>query len=376
MNRGRLIFLGIFSAIFVVLFLYVGLRFADEAWHWVLLFAILATGLALPFYRLTRGPASKIKAFFEQLTYVSLGMISSLVGLALLRDAVLLVMWAVFGAETFQKWQESTRGTIGFVFAGLMTLIGVVWAKRGLRIRHVKVPIRDLPPALEGFRIAQISDLHIGATIGRSYVQKVVRLVRSLDPDVTVLTGDIIDGPPDQVGPAVDLLGELPPKDQVFYVPGNHEYYWDLDRHLKAIEKLGIHVLLNRGRKLQHKDSSVWVGGVTDPAGQMRGPEHAPQVPKAFEGGEDLDFKLLLSHRPHLVEEAARVGFHLQLSGHTHGGQFFPWTYVVRFAHRYFLGLMQFENTWIYVNPGTGSWGPPLRLGTTPEVTHLTLTKA
>jgi predicted MPP superfamily phosphohydrolase len=124
------------------------------------------------------------------------------------------------------------------------------------------------------------------------------------------------------------------------------------------------------------RGAKFWMGGVTDPAAVQTGLGAAPDTNLALTGGENADLKILLSHRPHLVADAARSGFHLQLSGHTHGGQFFPWTYVVRFAHTYFLGLMRHEQTWIYVSPGTGSWGPPLRLGTTPELTKLHLVRA
>lgn len=375
MTKGRLFFLFLVSSVLVMLFLYIGFRLANEAWQWVFLGGLLVMGLAMPFYRLRRETSSAVKFVSEQITYLSLGLISVLLGLALVRDLVLLVTGLFWGFDQAAKLELMTVGSVAFLAAGLLTVAGVFWAHQGLRVREISIPIENLPEALEGFRIAQISDLHIGSTIGPGYVEKVVRLVQKLGPDMTVLTGDIIDGALAQVRPAVEMLVQLPPLNHVFYVPGNHEYYWGFEAYGRALEKMGIHVLLNRGQEMQHKGQSIWVGGVTDPAAEQAGKNAGPDVPAAMRGGQGFDFKMLLSHRPHLVEEASRAGFQLQLSGHTHGGQFFPWTLVVRFAHRYFVGLMQFEKTWIYVNPGTGSWGPPLRMGTTPEVSHLILTR-
>ena len=124
-----------------------------------------------------------------------------------------------------------------------------------------------------------------------------------------------------------------------------------------------------------HKETKIWIGAVTDPAAHQFRTE-PPNAKKALAGGEDAHLKVLLSHRPGLAAEAHEAGFHLQLSGHTHGGQFFPWTYVAKLFHKYFVGLMKHEDMWIYVSPGTGTWGPPARIGTTPEVTCLVLSSS
>jgi predicted MPP superfamily phosphohydrolase len=169
-------------------------------------------------------------------------------------------------------------------------------------------------------------------------------------------------------------LGRLIPKGKIYYVPGNHEYYWSFDQVIPELKRLGIRVLLNQGELLSHNETPIWVGGVTDPAAESSGGE-APNVNQAAQGSESAKFKLFLSHRPDYAPLASKVGFNLQLSGHTHGGQFFPWTYVGKLFHRFYIGLMKFESMWIYVSPGTGTWGPPIRIGTTPEVTCIQLVR-
>lgn len=153
-----------------------------------------------------------------------------------------------------------------------------------------------------------------------------------------------------------------------FYVTGNHEYYWGGNEWLNVMNNLGMVVLMNRGKIIQHKNARILMGGIPDPVSKI-----LPDLESIIKVGIESDFKILLSHRPGIARSAEPLGFDLQLSGHTHGGQFFPWTLVVKFVHEFHRGLSRLGKMWVYVNMGTGSWGPFLRVGSTTEITLLEL---
>lgn len=369
--RRRLPFLFVVLGILIGGTTYIAMRLATHWAHVTLVAALLLLPL-LFFFGPRRGskePTTALGKLVQQAGFVSLGLLSWLAVVAAVRDLVLLGFWTFAAPDAAAQVEAASAGTPSFLVALGISLCGAWWALRGPRIRTVTVPIDDLPPSLHGFRIVQISDLHVGPTIGPRYVDRLVRLVASLDPHVTALTGDIFDGKVADLARSAERLARLAPQGRVFYVPGNHEYYHSFSSWEPELERLGFRTLLNRGESLDHAGETIWVAGVPDPAGAKPDPRVAAQ------GADDAAFRLLLSHRPAYTEEAARAGFHLQLSGHTHGGQFFPWTIVVGWFHRYFVGLLRHESMWIYVSPGTGTWGPPIRLGTTPEVTCLELAR-
>jgi predicted MPP superfamily phosphohydrolase len=252
-------------------------------------------------------------------------------------------------------------------------IAGITQAAKGPKIYDIEIPLKDLPEQFEGFKIAQISDLHAGPTIGQHYTQKVVEMTNELNADVIALTGDFADGDVAHLRTALQPLAQLHAKHGVFFVTGNHEYYWDLEGWLAEYRRLGARVLLNEHVVLRHNGSEIVVAGVTDyTAGQME-PTHASDPAKSLKGAPANTIKILLAHQPASYEEAYKAGFDLQLSGHTHGGQFFPWSLVVRLVQKYYRGLNQHENMWVYVNRGTGYWGPPLRFTIPPEITLIRL---
>jgi predicted MPP superfamily phosphohydrolase len=355
MRRFLLVFTSLLSAITA----YTGWRLADSPWQWAGLAILAALLLLFPLlhWRERGNAAEPSPHSLQVLSFVSMGVFSWLFVVAIFRDLLLLVLWLF--TERASAFAAVTKGNPSMLAAMALTLIGMFWAARGLRLKRVKVP--GFPA---GLKVAQISDLHIGPTLGLRYVKRVVKLVKQAAPDITVLTGDIVDGDIRLLSQALAPLADLPGK--VFFVPGNHEYYWHFPDWASELEKLGITILINRGEGV----GRVWVGGVPDT--MLMGTPDAPDAEAALRGAGEGDYRILLSHRPDLVEAAAKAGFHLQLSGHTHGGQFFPWTFVGKYFHMYYLGLMRHEKMWIYVSPGTGTWGPPIRLGTTPEVTLLT----
>jgi predicted MPP superfamily phosphohydrolase len=259
-----------------------------------------------------------------------------------------------------------------FAAAAVALLLGAAVALFAPRIKRVDLPYPGLPRGLEGFRIVQISDLHIGGIINRAYVERVVRTANGLQPDIVALTGDIADGDARGMRPAAEPLADLTPRGRVYYVSGNHEYYWNIQEWSEVFSSLGARILTNESVILDFGGAKLQISGVPDKMSAELG-IGKPDLLAAIRAVERSDFKILLSHRPGIAKHAAKAGFDLQLSGHTHGGQFFPWTLVVRAVHEFHEGLRRVGSMWIYVSHGTGTWGPPLRLGTTPEVTLLTL---
>ena len=259
---------------------------------------------------------------------------------------------------------------------GLATGVGVYEARRRPAVVEVTVPVRDLPPSLDGFRIAQICDLHVGPTIGRSHVESVVDTVNQLDADVVALVGDLADGSVESLRPHVAPLAELRSAHGTYFVTGNHEYYSGVTQWVREVDRLGMDVLLNEHRLIQHGEGRILLAGVTDHSADevVPGmPEHVSDPAVAVEGAPAADVRILLAHQPRSVF-AARGMFDLQLSGHTHGGQFVPWKYFVPLQQPYISGLHALDrSSWIYVSRGTGYWGPPVRLRAPSEITHITL---
>jgi predicted MPP superfamily phosphohydrolase len=322
--------------------------------------------------------------------YLSMPILSFLLPLVLLRDVALIGITQIFPsqAELFVTYTSSK--TLLIVSLSLVVL-GACNAKRGLHVVKVTLPYDDLPIDLDGLTIAQISDLHIGSTISPAYVENVVKQVNHLKANIIVMTGDIGDGEPARHPESLKELGRLrtvkSPRAKktsdtssfqklIYYVTGNHEYYWGSKKWIDALTNCGVIPLLNTGQTISFNQSSLGIAGVIDPAASQERKGGKPDPKRAYLDVRNADLKLLLAHQPGIAGKAESLGFDLQLSGHTHGGQFFPWTLVVRKVHRYHQGLFTLNKMKIYVNPGTGSWGPPIRLGTRPEITHFTLKRS
>jgi predicted MPP superfamily phosphohydrolase len=252
--------------------------------------------------------------------------------------------------------------------AALMTVVGVVQARHP-RVVRVTVPIRDLPPDLEGLRIVQLSDLHVGPTIRRPFVESVVDVTNALEPDLVAVTGDVADGLVPDLREHVAPLARLSAPLGSFFVTGNHEYYWDARGWIRELERLGLTPLSNEHRVLKRGSARLLLAGITDLS--VDADPHA-----ALAGAPESDVRVLLAHQPRSVYAARAAGFDLQLSGHTHGGQFFPFNLLVRIFQPFVAGLHRLEEMWLYVSRGTGYWGPPLRLGAPSEITLLELKPA
>ena len=259
--------------------------------------------------------------------------------------------------------------------AGL-SVAGFAAASRVPQVVETEVPVPGLHPDLDGLRIAQLSDVHVGPTIRGTWLDKVVEVVNGLEPDLVALTGDFIDGFVDEIGWELEGLSRLRSRHGSFFVTGNHEYYWDGPAWCEAVAALGPTVLHNEHRVIEHGGARLLVAGVPDIGATRHEPTHASDPAKAKADAPEHDYSLLLAHQPKSIYAAAKAGFDLQLSGHTHAGQYFPGSLLIHLAQPYVKGLARHEDTHIYVSAGTGYWGPPNRAGSPSEISLLTLRRA
>jgi hypothetical protein len=256
----------------------------------------------------------------------------------------------------------------------LIAGLGLGQAVKGPRVKEVAVPVAGLSAGLRGLRIVQISDLHVGPTIRRRDVERVVERALALEPDLIAVTGDLVDGTVARLARHVAPLARLRAPLGVYYVTGNHEYYWGPGAWVEKVKELGFIPLINENRVVSRGGARLLVGGIPDESGGSFVPGHDPDVRRAAAADGPIDFRLLLAHRPDGVPAAERAGFDLQLSGHTHGGQFFPVSLLIGFFHKYSRGLERHGRMRVYVSPGTGYWGPAHRFAVPAEITLLTLT--
>jgi hypothetical protein len=270
-----------------------------------------------------------------------------------------------------------SRGIAGIVsFAAIGAAgTGTVSALGQVAWRNVKVPLRRLSPAMSGFRIAQLTDLHIGPTLGKGWLREVVSHTNAANPDMIVITGDLVDGSVEALRDETAPLADLKAKHGVFFVTGNHEYYSGADEWIAELTRLGIRVLRNEHVAIGGADGFD-LAGVDDWSSKRFGGDHGPDLARALAGRDESRELVLLAHQPKQIHEAAAKGVGLQLSGHTHGGQIFPWGLFVRLDQPFVSGLDRLDDTMIYVSRGTGFWGPPMRVGAPSEISLLELVRA
>jgi predicted MPP superfamily phosphohydrolase len=257
--------------------------------------------------------------------------------------------------------------------AALSTGYGIAEAKQTPQVKRVPIKFDHLPPQLDGFRIVQITDIHVNPTFRRAAVEDIVDVVNTLDADIVVLTGDLVDGSVAQLGLDVAPLKRIKSVSGNFFVTGNHEYYSGVIEWIEEVKRLGFSVLLNENMVISRDQARLLLAGVTDYRGGNFLTSHRSDPQKASNGAPPADVKILLAHQPKNIFDAAKAGYDLQISGHTHGGQFFPWNLFVSLSQPYVSGLHKHENTQIYVSRGTGYWGPPLRVGSPSEITLIKL---
>ena len=350
MRRRFLLALAIYTLAHVYIWWRLALPMPSPAWQ-VATVALPLLGASFPLAmrharHLPREIARRRLLFgyiwFGFATYFLLGAIASHIAVA-------------FGMGVQRAAQLGAGASIAVVVGGLLNVA------RGPVARRTQIPIARLP--VDRYSIVQLTDVHIGNTIGREFAEVLVQRVNELRPDLIVITGDLVDGRLSELRPHIEPLRGLRARDGVYAVTGNHEYYWNVEPWLLHLQSLGIKLLRN-----EH----VTIGATFELAGVDDVTAHE-DVDAAVAGRDPGLPLVLLAHHPRTITRAMAAGVDLQLSGHTHGGQMLPWGWLARLWDPKVSGLKRFGRSWLYVSDGTGYWGPPLRVGTRCEISAITL---
>jgi predicted MPP superfamily phosphohydrolase len=330
--------------------------------------------------------------WFLEPGFLFLGYLLTVVPLLFTTD---LVRIAWDGISRFSKTCRNLTATVktkpiayAYWAIALLALVLCLWgqhvAETSPMVTTHRLPIAALSSSLEGYRILQLTDVHLRSRKNESALETLVARTNALKPDLIALTGDIVDGPMDNLRARLRPLGQLHAPDGVWVVLGNHEYYADAEACVTEFERLGFTVLLDEHRVIHRTDATLTIAGVTIPKHGMHGSKWSnpsdrlarcdadPRV--ALRGVPANSVKLLLAHQPESLIQARGLDFDLGLAGHVHGGGFFPWTWFTEHLERYRSGLRREGKAWIFVGRGIGTFGPKLRLGATPEVTVIQLT--
>ncbi|WP_374349308.1 metallophosphoesterase [Chitinimonas sp.] len=376
----RLPFLFIVLALLAALHVYIGSRLLPplalgDAGRLIGVLLLAASCCLMPLGLLAR--FIERESLADRLAWLGLvimGLFSSLLILTLARDIGLLLT-SLFLLPSHALLHYSAIAVIAAAL--LVTLAGYINARRLAQVVEIDVPLANLPDALHGFTIAQISDIHVGPTIKRDYLDRIVDRVNALNADVVAITGDLVDGSVDSLAPHTAPLARLRARHGSFLVTGNHEYYSGGHDWIAEFRRLGLTVLMNEHVLLKHGDGHLLLAGVPDYTAHHFDEAHRSDPQAALANAPaNAGARVLLAHQPRSASAAAAAGFDLQLSGHTHGGQFWPWNLFVPLQQPYTAGLNRLQGLWVYVSRGTGYWGPPKRFGAPSEITRLRLVRS
>nr|WP_228183717.1 metallophosphoesterase [Streptomyces anulatus] len=252
--------------------------------------------------------------------------------------------------------------------AGLATVgYGTYGVLRGPSVRRITVPLAKLPRAAHGFRIAVVSDIHIGPILGRAHTRRIVDTINATSPDLVAVVGDLVDGSVADLGSAAEPLSALRARHGSFFVTGNHEYFSGAAQWVDHVRELGLHPLENARVEIEGFD----LAGVNDIAGESEG--QGPDFGRALGDRDRGRAAVLLAHQPVVIHDAVEHGVDLQLSGHTHGGQLWPGNFLAELANPTVAGLERYGDTQLFVSRGAGAWGPPVRVGAPSDITVVEL---
>jgi uncharacterized protein len=380
------------SSLLAGIHVYLWLRLVRPAqlsrrWRLAATLGLVALFLSIPITVASRLPLPALSATLGwiSLPWMALGGLTfvTLIGIDALRLAARLVQVRRSRAPAGPVAALSRRQFLARVTGGTALAISSASVARGMaeargdhEVVNVEIALAKLPRALDGFTIVQLSDLHAGMTIDRGFVERVVDRANRLSPDLIALTGDLVDGRVEELRPSVAPLGRLQARHGVFAVTGNHEYFSGADAWIAELTRLGARYLRNQRVAIGDGAASFDLAGVDDYSA-AGWPGHGEDLPAAVAGRDPARALVLLAHQPRQVRTAARHGVDLQLSGHTHGGQIWPWHYIVRMQQGGLLaGRYEHQGTQLYVSRGCGYWGPPVRLLAPLEITRVILRTA
>ncbi|MEM7137748.1 MAG: metallophosphoesterase [Myxococcota bacterium] len=379
--------------VFIFVSVIVGLSFAIHYYLWVRLvrdpglpdpwrqlatFALIILGLSIPASMLVWRVLARTYAIpIAWFGYIWMGVM--FVTLVLLWSGE-LARWGWIQYAKAASVDAGRREFLAQLLAGGTGALALavsgwgVWsAIRPVEVKRVSVSLKNLPASLDGFRLVQLSDVHVGPTIGRGFVEDVVSKVNQLDADAIAITGDLIDGTVSEIGDAVRPLGEMKSAHGTFFVTGNHEYYSGADQWLAFLDGIGVRTLRNECVALGEGDDYLQLAGVDDWTAHRFGNGHGSDMARALSTRKADKPVVLLAHQPVHFDQAREHEVDLQVSGHTHGGQIFPFGILTKLVQPFVSGLHRRGASQIYVSSGTGYWGPPMRIAAPAEITLIEL---
>ncbi len=354
-------------------------------WHIAATIAFVLLFLAVPITTASRNHYPQLSATLGWIAMPWMALVGLLLVVLVAIDVgrFAIWLWRKLATRTAPEVDPDRRLFLTRITGGAAATVASASVARGMieargthEIVDVEIRLAKLPRALDGFTIVQLSDLHVGLTIDRAFVQRVVDLTNRLSPDLVALTGDLVDGQVEDLRDDFAPLGQLRAKHGVFAVTGNHEYYAGADPWIAELRRLGARYLRNELVTIGDGAASFDLAGVDDHVGRGWA-GHGEDLAKATAGRDPSRALVLLAHQPRQVRRASKHGVDLQLSGHTHGGQIWPWHYIVKLQQGGLLaGRYQHGDTQLYVTRGCGYWGPPVRLLAPLEITRVILRSA
>lgn len=363
----------IFILISSLLFYFIGTELIPDLTHnkllrvlfWFLHLLLFLLLISAPFVSRLRKNIDKTKmsSMIQWMAYNLMGFYFVLMSFLLVK--------ALIGTFT-DDWYLSG---VALVLTMIHMLYGYYLARRLPEIKTTQIKLNQLNESLDQFKILQLSDVHIDQTTDADYANLLVEKTNSLNPDIIVLTGDIVDGFVKDLDTKVAPLKNLKAKYGVFYIPGNHEYYWNFNEWMHYFKSLNFEMLINENRIVAIENSKILIAGTHDLAAHRMNRLQKCDPDAALKTTERVDYKILLTHQPNAIKLLKIEKADLVLAGHTHAGQFFPANLLIYLFQKYVKGLYLIKGTYLYVNQGTGYWGPANRLGTTMEISEIILRK-
>ena len=388
--KAAIIFYSIVFLVFTSLSIYIGKRFIsgmglEGMQKWTVLFfcVVAAQLLPLPLFLRIADINIPYRNTLSIFCYILLAYMSFLFAFTVIKD-VFIIMAAAIGKikslvsnELFHV-DESRRIFLGkainvfmVFFSGTLLGYGVYQARCNIEVKKVQVPEDKLNGKLKDLKIIQITDVHVGLSIKKDFIEKLVNKINALKADLIFFTGDAVDGTVSELREDFSPFRRLKATMGKYFVTGNHEYYSGAEDWIKELRGMGFKVLINENEIVEYNGEKILIAGVPDYKATDFLPNHHHDPAKAKETDKEYSYSILLAHQPKSIFDSSKEKYDLQVSGHTHGGQFFPWTFFVKLQQPYTSGLHKHASTWIYVSKGTGYWGPPVRVGSTAEITQI-----